>query len=215
MNDTRYCPKCQQMHPANNFYLRKGKPRGYCKPCSKLTARATYRSTDREVLRRQRQAWFDRQPQEYKDRVRARAARALAEKRAANLEAARAQARQSAAKRRASDLGMLRNRITAGMNASLARAGAKRKDWMNWEAIVGYTAEDLRAHLEAQFKDGMSWENRREWHIDHIRPLASFSFTGPTDPEFKRAWALSNLQPLWAPDNQKKHAKWAPGVHAI
>lgn len=78
--------------------------------------------------------------------------------------------------------------------------------------LLGYTSEDLRAHLEGQFRDGMSWENYgiRGWHIDHIRPLASFCYETPDDPEFKKAWALSNLQPLWAVDNWRKHAKWSP-----
>lgn len=98
------------------------------------------------------------------------------------------------------------------MNAALARAGAARKERMNWEEIVGYTVADLRAHLEERFLPGMSWDNRREWHIDHKLPLASFTFTGPTDPEFRRAWSLDNLQPLWREQNQQKHAKlhWQP-----
>lgn len=45
------------MRPANAFYLRKGKPGGYCKPCSKAQSAATYRATDPEKLRRQKREW--------------------------------------------------------------------------------------------------------------------------------------------------------------
>jgi hypothetical protein len=90
------------------------------------------------------------------------------------------------------------------------RALGEQKRGRRWEAIVGYTVDELRAHLEARFVDGMSWENMGEWHIDHIRPLASFVFDGPDCPNVKRAWALSNLQPLWAQDNARKGARYAP-----
>lgn len=75
--------------------------------------------------------------------------------------------------------------------------------------LIGYTAAELKSHLERQFLPGMSWENMSEWHIDHIVPLASFTITGPEDPELRRAWALTNLRPLWAKDNIRKGAKVA------
>lgn len=100
----------------------------------------------------------------------------------------------------------LRNRISKGMYACLrgSKAGA------SWEALVGYSAADLRLHLEARFVPGMGWHNMGEWHIDHIRPLASFNITGPECPDFREAWALENLQPLWAIDNMRKGARWTP-----
>lgn len=73
--------------------------------------------------------------------------------------------------------------------------------------LVGYTRQELVAHLERQFTKGMSWGNMGEWHVDHIVPLSSFSISGPDDPELRRAWALSNLRPLWAELNLKKGAK--------
>jgi len=60
--------------------------------------------------------------------------------------------------------------------------------------ILGYSAEDLRIHLEKQFTDGMSWDNHGEWHIDHIKPVSSFeSFTHPSIVN-----SLDNLRPMWA-----------------
>ena len=73
--------------------------------------------------------------------------------------------------------------------------------------LLGYTVDDLKYHLEAQFSVGMSWENYGEWHIDHRLPLASFNYETPDCPDFKRAWSLPNLQPLWAKENMSKGAK--------
>ena len=59
---------------------------------------------------------------------------------------------------------------------------------------LGYSADDLKTHLESLFTDGMSWDNYGEWHIDHIKPLSSFDRNTP--PSIVNS--LSNLQPLWA-----------------
>lgn len=87
------------------------------------------------------------------------------------------------------------------IRASL-KSGTKRR--RQWQTLVGYSLEEFKVHLEAQFLRGMSWENHGEWHIDHIRPLCSFKFQTPDDPQFREAWALSNLRPLWARDNLRK-----------
>lgn len=74
------------------------------------------------------------------------------------------------------------------------------------EEIFGFTKDDLRRHIEAQFTDGMNWDAlaRGEIHIDHRTPVSSFSTHEPGTPEFKACWALTNLRPLWAIDNQRK-----------
>ena len=69
---------------------------------------------------------------------------------------------------------------------------------------LGYTIEELVAHLEARFSEGMSWANYGRWHVDHIRPCAAFDQSDAG--EFGECWALANLQPLWARDNMKKGA---------
>lgn len=71
--------------------------------------------------------------------------------------------------------------------------------------ILGYTANDLKQHIESQFTKGMSWDNYGEWHIDHIIPIARMVEFGITDPEVVNS--LDNLQPLWAKDNLSKGAK--------
>lgn len=79
------------------------------------------------------------------------------------------------------------------------------------EIILGYSAKDLKLHIEDLFVDGMSWSNREEWHIDHIKPVSRFISDGVTDPAIINA--LSNLQPLWALDNLKKGNKYPYNGH--
>lgn len=93
------------------------------------------------------------------------------------------------------------------------RVSARVREWLGTKRggkrcfeLLGYSLDELRAHLERQFVRGMSWQNIGSWHIDHIVPLASFAAATPDSPEFGRAWALTNLRPLWAKDNMRKHA---------
>lgn len=74
------------------------------------------------------------------------------------------------------------------------------------EECLGYTKENLVAHIEAQFQDGMTWSNHGEWHIDHIKPISVFLNEGVKDPSIINA--LSNLRPIWASENIKKGAKY-------
>lgn len=74
------------------------------------------------------------------------------------------------------------------------------------EQSLGYTAQELKSHIELNFLDGMSWDNRDLWHIDHIKPMDAFLKDGIID--IKVVHALSNLQPLWAHDNLVKGSKY-------
>lgn len=77
-----------------------------------------------------------------------------------------------------------------------------------WRILLGYTIDELRAHLERQFSRGMSWDNYGAmWQIDHIVPLASFDFKSVEDSDFAAAWALSNLRPLSKKANREKSDK--------
>jgi hypothetical protein len=78
----------------------------------------------------------------------------------------------------------------------------KKKEGKTIE-LLGYSAEDLKNHLESLFTDGMSWDNYGQWHIDHIIPLSSAN----TEDEICALFNYKNLQPLWASDNFKKSDK--------
>lgn len=105
--------------------------------------------------------------------------------------------------RRSTPEGLLNARMTCAVRRALEGGKAGRK----WTRLVGYTADELRKHIERQFLPGMSWAEAGAFHIDHIRPLASFNFDSAEHPEFRDAWALTNLRPLWANQNISKGAK--------
>ncbi len=81
---------------------------------------------------------------------------------------------------------------------SLKRLGREKQSHTIDE--LGYSALELKEHLENLFAEGMSWKNYGEWHIDHIKPLSKFDKETPSNV----VNSLSNLQPLWANDNLSK-----------
>ncbi len=115
----------------------------------------------------------------------------------------RKRVRQRAAERMRTDpLFAINHRMRTRLRESLVVSGGKRG--RRWEVLVGYTAGELRGHLELQFLPGMSWKNMADWEIDHIVALASFNIRQVGDAEFKAAWALGNLRPLWRARNRAK-----------
>ena len=68
---------------------------------------------------------------------------------------------------------------------------------------LGYSAKELRDHIEGLFKPGMSWTNYGTWHVDHRRPVALFDLP----QRMLECFALENLQPLWATENWSKRAR--------
>ncbi len=97
--------------------------------------------------------------------------------------------------------------VSRAMRSALAKGG---KEGRTTFEILGYSREELMAHLERQFKPGMSWDNYglHGWHIDHVVPKSLFTFNSIDDQAFKVCWALSNLQPLWASENRRKFNKY-------
>lgn len=60
--------------------------------------------------------------------------------------------------------------------------------------LLGYSALDLKEHIESLFTIGMTWDNYGDWHIDHIKPI----FTMDKDTPIEVVNSLSNLRPLWS-----------------
>lgn len=89
------------------------------------------------------------------------------------------------------------------MRDSLRRCMKNKKD--RTSEILGYTKDDLVAHIGRQFARGMSWENHGDWHIDHIIPVSWHVKTGEADPKVINA--LTNLRPIWASENNSKGAR--------
>jgi hypothetical protein len=74
--------------------------------------------------------------------------------------------------------------------------------------LLGYTPDELKKHLEANFTEGMTWENygmkKGQWSIDHTRPISSF----PMETDIREINQLSNLMPMWHSENCSKKNKW-------
>ena len=101
----------------------------------------------------------------------------------------------------------LRKNMGTLMYLSL-RKGKGRK---SWELLVGYSVQELKLHLEAQFDDKMCWDNYGiYWQIDHIVPIESFSILSFEDVNFKNCWSLKNLRPLYGPVNASKSNNIGP-----
>jgi hypothetical protein len=84
------------------------------------------------------------------------------------------------------------------LNNTLKRFNTTKSD--STINMLGYSADELKSHLESLLTEGMSWDNHGEWHIDHKKPVSLF------DPETDMSIvnALDNLQPLWADVNLSK-----------
>lgn len=93
--------------------------------------------------------------------------------------------------------------LSGALRRVMKKIGARKI--VKSEQILGYTREQLRAHLEAQFRPGMSWESGG-FHVDHIKPVAAFIREGVTDPAVIHA--LDNLQILTPHENLTKSDKF-------
>ena len=195
---TKCCTKCGECKPISLFYERKrrGTVDGYQAWCKKCHAAYV-------------QEWF----QENRDKMRAYSR----EYRHNNAEKCRAASerwrknkglewfRKKEAKRRLDIKIKISGSISGRIWETLKRGSKANR---HWEELVGYTVDQLKAHLEKLFKPGMTWENYGTyWHIDHKTPIAVFNFQKPEDIDFRLCWSLKNLRPLEATKNMSKGAK--------
>jgi hypothetical protein len=93
------------------------------------------------------------------------------------------------------------------MRTSVKKALRVGKDGRRWEALVGYTREELAEHLKRMMPRGYSMEDlgKGRIHIDHIIPKSMFDVANIE--ELRACWALSNLRPVPAKINLRKGAK--------
>ena len=193
------CISCMEIYPATNEYFhfrykKMGELQGECMACRSVRGKV-YRKNNRDkILKSSRKSYLKhREALNSKKR----------ENRKNNPEKYIDSNRRYNQKRRSTAKGRLSDNMTGAIYKSLTL----NKNGRSWESLVGYTAGQLKRHLESLFTDGMSWDNYGEWHIDHKIPIKAFNYTKPEHEDFKRCWALSNLQPMWAKDNISKGAK--------
>lgn len=232
----KVCTKCGEAKPATEefFHPNKGGAfglRAQCRPCRKALMRAWIKlPKNAERRRATQQAYTASGAAAAKGRAWRKAnpasAQASARKwRAANAEKIRVaeqdrrdrnRERQREKQRRAYRAGsqrpevVLRRRMKSRLREALHTGKMGRSTF----DLLGYTAADLKEHIERQFTDGMSWERllSGDIHIDHIVPVCAFDIQTLDDPALRVCWGLSNLQPLWAADNWRKQGK-APPCH--
>lgn len=92
------------------------------------------------------------------------------------------------------------------VSSSVRQSLSKTRLGTSWIKLLGFSAAELRASLEAQFTEGMTWGRflAGEIEIDHIIPVSFFRPRAPESLEFRMCWNLKNLQPLWRLDNRLK-----------
>jgi hypothetical protein len=211
---SKFCAKCQNWKFFQDFAKDKNRKDGhypYCKHCVRQQYRSRvakdpeaakqanreYYSSNRQVVRQRAKKWVAENRQRANE-----LARLWAKSNPERYAATRARAREA---RRSDVRYVLGSRVAQRLRVSLktGKGGVATFD------LLGYTAEDLRAHIGKQFTKGMTWERfmTGEIHIDHIQPLSSFDYVSTSCASFKAAWCLSNLRPLWKDENLRKHAK--------
>ena len=124
----------------------------------------------------------------------------------ANLEKVQLYHREYARERMKNPIHRMQKNVSANVSNSLRRAKVS-KNGKFWN-MIGYSADELKVHLENLFTKGMTWDNYGEWHIDHVKPKSLFEIKNFGDREFMACWSLENLQPLWAQDNIRKGNKY-------
>ena len=155
-----------------------GKPYCLLTEAQKVLARAAkkrWRDRNRAKQRALTKAWQqknrDRINRQYRDRYAANRElyRAkLKAKRERMGEKYRSQIKRWRTKTRSTAEGMLYHRMSQSVRSALL--GAKRK--CKWESLLGYSVEELKAHLESQFTEGMTWDKFFGGGIHNFTPSA-------------------------------------------
>ena len=206
VQERKKCIDCGIEKDKEDFYTRpNGSFFGYCKICHQ-TRNNIWRKNNPEKTKECKDKWRKEhleEHKEYTDKYRKKYPDRYKETNRRWAKKHPEKMKESRNKLRSTPKGNLSHRMTTALGRSLRRGKAGR----SWESIVGFTADQLKIHLEKRFKDGMSWENYGEWHIDHKIPVSAFNFEKSEDIDFKRCWTLKNLQPLWRHANLQKHKK--------
>jgi len=213
--ELKVCSTCNVSFPATKeyFYWRSdnNKLRNQCKKCKTKTDRL-WQQKNREHIstycrkkRSENPEYYNAVCKRYRDRNPKKRYEICMKWKRDNPEKCKVIQRKSNKKTRSTPSGNLNHR----MSVSIQRALKGNKKGRKWEDMIGYTLDDLKKHIEAQFVDGMTWALllKGKIHIDHKIPKSVFNYKTSEDIDFHRCWALSNLQPLWAKDNLKKNDK--------
>lgn len=187
--DLKTCARCRISKESNNFHRDSRRLDGlkpYCKSCRKSEC-------DPEKDRSRKRAWYEKNRLIAIESARARVIADPSRRKAwwdGYYEKNSDKVKADVVKWQKSHPHIIAwRRLLNTMLRKFGRAKSGRT-----VSLLGYTADELRSHIESLWSPGMSWDNHGEWHIDHIRPLSSF----PLDEDTRIVNSLANLQPLWA-----------------
>jgi len=174
--ETRVCCKCNIEQPLCEYGVQKNGPNGLrsqCRSCRRIEAKE-YRKQNLDKVKGAKKRWSDNNPGYNKE-----------------------YAKNNPEKIRTIQNNYYkRNPFTVRwrglLSDTLKRLGMKKEG--HTIDVLGYSALDLKNHLESLFSDGMTWGNYGEWHIDHVIGVTNFNKYS----DIKLVNALSNLRPLWA-----------------
>jgi hypothetical protein len=196
---TKKCYGCQSEQSVENFCLDKlgvGGYKNYCRTCQKVQ-RKIYSLKNKDKEKAYNKLYKDTHKEEVKEYSREWVKN--------NPEKVRARKRRYYLQNRKNPKFVIESAITGAIRKRIAY----KKSMGQLKEVLGYTTEELVAHLESKFSYEMNWENYGSyWHIDHKRPKSWFSYKSIDDPEFRSCWALSNLQPLEASINTSKQNRY-------
>lgn len=197
----KYCSKCDQDKPLDNFHNSKLFKDGKdytCKGCKKkyrqsemgkLTLRKYYKS---KTFKKNIKKWKQNNPEKVKAFQKKMRKERIENGKTSLYYKSNINHRLSV---------LLRSRLHAVLKGKNKSASTL--------TLLGCTPEQLKQHLEDQFTEGMSWDNygqgKRKWEMDHIVPIKYFDLSDSFQQQL--CFHHSNLQPLWWEDNKRKSGK--------
>jgi len=191
----KYCPKCKQTKPLDDFYEYKGKL-GHCRPCRLELGRILQNKNRESRNESARKYWAI---PENRERRKISTRKSYLKNKQKKLK----YLKEWKKRYRKTPRGNLDYRISAAIRRGLKN---NSKNGQSWKELLPYSLDQLQRHLRKTMPTGYSWKDflSGDLHIDHITPLAFFSYSSPNDLAFMKAWSLKNLQLLPAEVNIKK-----------
>ena len=191
--DLKQCQRCDKVLETSAFTLKKnGEPQKRCEPC-RIKGNANNNTSPNYAASVARHRATDLHK--------------ATNKRWRNGPVGKASvARGNAAKvQRCADDPSFRERLNVHALARSICSGTIKSS-PKFLAKTGWTAEEFRAHIQAQFTPGMTWANYGKgkfWDLDHRIPQSAFRFPDET----RKCWHAANVRPLSTEENMGKKDK--------